>query len=149
MKIRKIFNFIVIVMIFISSATSIVMYMKMLNGDFEKEITHYNFTTIREIEVFRFLNASEVCGDLAKGREEECPTTVVCSKSMKPEYMACRNNLTFSNMRRDFLNDELFKCYEGNNSKSMENLTMKYDKCIMDKDELNSTLNNITKFIKD
>ena len=107
-----------------------------------KEIIYQNQTI--EVEVIKecpIINCPDcVCQTQTcpEFKEKECKTVIDTSSN---------NKLNLCNIRLDTLNNQLFTCMISNNTRKYDNLSIEFNKCQIEKKEIEDVLNNITNLI--
>lgn len=122
---------IIIGLIFLLGCTPEIIYLN------NTEIIYHNKTIIRE--EIQFLPTE--CP-----KEKICPPVKQCPPVTKCPSFDTKLNLC--HMRLDVMNDQLFDCLLQNTTQFSENLSIEYDRCLDDREELENKLNNITEVLK-
>ena len=99
-------------------------------------VTQYHTTeTVREVQV-----ACPTCPSCPA--QKACPTPVKCDDELSAK------KLTICYAQMETVNDELFSCYQHNTSAFSTNQTYEFNRCIMERKDLQDTLNNITEILE-
>ena len=97
------------------------------------KIVYVNQTTkwITDKECAVCIECQEIPDCICNCYKPECKTDIISVITDD-----CTKKLNMCNIRSDFLNDELYDCMISNNTEFLENLTIAFNDCIIENEEL-------------